>query len=318
LIVGIGSALFGIALAFVLEQFDDRIKSVEELKAYLRLPELATLPDFARLAGRSIALPTDHALGMLVEPASPDPANDSDHRREALKALEAYKRLRHALLYSRAGGAPKSILFASALPGEGKTLTASGTALAFAQTGARTLLIDADLRSSRCHRIFNSRVSSGLSEILVGRIDPREAPQRLDTWPQHDYQGLFLIGRGQPVPNPGELLTSMRMFEAIRQLSDDFDFTLIDAAPYASASDTAGLATMVEGVVVVAAVDTPKRAIRAVCDRLSDAGAKILGVVLNRVNPRDFSFVDLSQRYDYYHGGSTSDDRRYVETVAAG
>jgi capsular exopolysaccharide synthesis family protein len=196
-------------------------------------------------------------------------------------------------------------------------MTASGTALAFAQTGARTLLIDADLRRPRCHQVFNVGPSAGLSEVLVGRVEPSQAMRRLDDWPEHDYQGLFFIGAGRPVPNPGELLTSMRMFETVQQLSDDFDFTILDAAPYASASDTLGLATMVEGVVVVAAVDTPKQAIRSVCQRLSDAGAKVLGVVLNRVHPRDTAFINLSHRYGYGRYGSIATDPTYVGAAAA-
>jgi capsular exopolysaccharide synthesis family protein len=203
------------------------------------------------------------------------------------------------------------------VPLEGKTMTASGTALAFAQTGARTLLIDADLRRPRCHQVFNARPGPGLSEMLVGRVEPWQALRRLDDWSDHDYQGLFFVGAGRPVPNPGELLTSMRMFETVQQLSEDFDFTIIDAAPYASASDSLGLATMVEGVVVVAAVDTPKQTIRDVCQRLSDAGAKVLGVVLNRVNPRDTAFINLGHRYGYGHYGPAVNDQVYISTAAA-
>jgi succinoglycan biosynthesis transport protein ExoP len=316
LIVGIGSTLFGVALAFLFEQFDDRIKSAEELQTYLRLPELAILPDFAKVNGRLAHPLSDGGLALLCHTGPEGEFTDERHRRNALDTLEAYKPLRNALLYSRAGGAPKTILFVSAVPLEGKTMTASGTALAFAQTGARTLLIDADLRRPRCHQVFNARPGPGLSEMLVGRVEPWQALRRLDDWSDHDYQGLFFVGAGRPVPNPGELLTSMRMFETVQQLSEDFDFTIIDAAPYASASDSLGLATMVEGVVVVAAVDTPKQTIRDVCQRLSDAGAKVLGVVLNRVNPRDTAFINLGHRYGYGHYGSAVNDQLYISTAA--
>jgi succinoglycan biosynthesis transport protein ExoP len=284
-------------LAFLLEQFDDRLKSVEEIQNYLGLPELAILPDFTRLNGKSIQ-PRDGGLWILRHAAGNVDIN-KEHRRRALGTLEVYKPLRNAILYSRAGGAPRTILFVSALPSEGKTMTASGTALAFAQTGARTLLMDADLRRPRCHRVFNADDSAGLSEMLVGRVGLSQVLQRLDSWSDREYQGLYFIGAGKPVPNPGELLTSLRMYETVQQLNDDFDFTLIDAAPYASASDTMGLATMVEGVVVVAAANTPKQAIRAVCQRLSDSGAKVLGIVLNRVDPRDTAFINFNHLYGY-------------------
>ncbi len=316
LIAGVGSALFGVALAFLFEQFDDRIKSADELQAYLRLPELAILPDFTKMNGRLAHAMPDGGLALLCH-AGGEGATDERHRRNALGTLEAYKPLRNALLYSRAGGAPKTILFISAVPLEGKTMTASGTALAFAQTGARTLLIDADLRRPRCHKVFNERPGPGLSEMLVGRVEPWQALRRLDDWSEHDYQGLFFVGAGRPVPNPGELLTSMRMFETVQQFSEEFDFTIIDAAPYASASDSLGLATMVEGVVVVAAVETPKQTIRDACQRLSGAGAKVLGVVLNRVNPRDSSFINLSHRYGYGQYGSAATDQMHISTAAS-
>lgn len=316
LIAGIGSALLGIALAFLFEQFDDRIKSADELQTYLRLPELAILPDFAKMTGRLAHSMSDGGLALLCHASAAEAdSTEERHRRNALDTLEAYKPLRNALLYSRAGGAPKTILFVSAVPLEGKTMTASGTALAFAQTGARTLLIDADLRRPRCHQVFNARPGAGLSEILVGRVEPWQALRRLDDWSERDYQGLFFVGAGRQVPNPGELLTSMRMFETVQQLSEDFDFTIIDAAPYASASDSLGLATMVEGVVVVSAVDTPKQTIRNVCQRLSDAGAKVLGVVLNRVNPRDTAFINLNHRYGYGQYGSVANDQMYVSKL---
>jgi len=69
-------------------------------------------------------------------------------------------------------------------------------------------------------------------------------------------------------------------------------------------------------VVVVAAVDTPKQTIRDVCQRLSDAGAKVLGVVLNRVNPRDTAFINLGHRYGYGHYGSAVNDQLYISTAA--
>jgi len=313
LIAGISSALCGIGLAFLFEQFDDRIKSGDELQSFLHLPELGILPDFAKMTGKLTHVPSDGGLGLLCHATTNSDSGDERYRRYATDTLEAYKPLRNALLYSRAGGAPKTILFVSALPLEGKTITASGTAVAFAQTGARTLLVDADLRRPRCHQIFSASPSAGLSEVLVGRVEPWQAIQRLDDWPEHDYQGLFFVGAGRRVPNPGELLTSMRMFQTIQQLSNEFDFTIIDAAPYASASDTLGLATMVEGVVVVAAVDTPKQTIRNVCQRLSDAGSKLLGVVLNRVNPRDTAFINLSHRYGY-DGDSLAKDQTYIGT----
>lgn len=181
-------------------------------------------------------------------------------------------------------------------------MTASGTAWAFAQTGARTLLIDADLREPRCHKVLTTDNSSGLSEVLVDLASPEHATQRLGHKANDGAttEGLFFLGAGSPVPNPSELLTSVSMFELLRELSSQYQFVLLDSAPVAFASDTLGLATMVDGVVVIAGADTPKSAVRAVCRRLSDAGAKIFGVVMNRVDTSESAFRNHTSNYAQY------------------
>jgi tyrosine-protein kinase Etk/Wzc len=93
------------------------------------------------------------------------------------------------------------------------------------------------------------------------------------------------------------------MYDVMQRLSNDYQFVLLDSAPVASASDTLGLATMVDGVVVVAGPSTPKQTIRSVCRRLFDAGATVFGVVVNGVDIRNSSFVDAtrySERYGEY------------------
>jgi polysaccharide biosynthesis transport protein len=313
-LAALSSTLLGIALAFLFDQFDDGFKSVDEIHNYLNQPELGVLPDFARLPGKHRELPIDDGLSLMCFPLNGHDRANHDQRLRAIEMLESFKSIRTALLYSRAGGAPKTLLFASALPGEGKTMTAAGTALAFAQTGARTLLIDADLRRPRCHSIFDSDNSAGLSEVLVGRADWETAVQRLDRWPDRHYAGLYLLSAGGAVPNPGELLTSMKMFELCRDVSNEFDFVMIDSSPVLSASDTLGLATMVDGVVVVASVDTPKPSARYMCRRLANAGAKILGVVMNRVDIRRKSFSHLNRHYLSYK--SYEESARHAGEVA--
>jgi capsular exopolysaccharide synthesis family protein len=207
------------------------------------------------------------------------------------------------LLYSRAGCAPNTILFVSALPAEGKTMTAVGTALAFAQTGAKTLLIDADLQAPRCHQLLATENYHGLSDIIVNRALPDTAIRRMDDWHFDDYQGLYLLGAGPPVPNPGELLTSVKMYQVLQNLEKDYQFVLLDSAPISLFSETVGLATMVDGVVVVAGATTPKQLIRSTCIRLAAAGVTVYGVVLNKVDIREVSFQKLDPYYKNHRSG---------------
>jgi succinoglycan biosynthesis transport protein ExoP len=312
LIVSAILSLFAaLGLICIGEQMDDRLKSGEEIESYLHLPELAVVPDFSGLLNDkgtiqkflSSQRPEDKLGGVLSlvsngkNSANGAPAKVIPAAR-AGNVMEAFRSIRTALLYSRAGGAPRSVLFVSAVPGEGKTMTTCGTAWAFAQTGARTLLIDADLREPRCHKNLNARRSMGLSEVLAGLAEPEDVIQKLDRRRFRIQQDLYFLGAGAQVPNPGELLTSMRMFEVLRKLRDEYQFVLLDSAPVRYASDTIGLATMVDSVVVVAGAATSKQTVRAACRKLSDAGAAIAGVVANWADIRRVSDEPTSYYYE--------------------
>jgi capsular exopolysaccharide synthesis family protein len=183
------------------------------------------------------------------------------------------------------------MLITSAVEGEGKTWTAVHVALAFAQTGARTLLIDADLRRAQCHETLSLENALGLTEVLVGQLEAEEVIRYLED------RKLYVLSAGSQAPNPAELLTSSRMLEVLASLSKQYEYILIDSAPLMYASDTIGLSTMVDGVVLVAGANTPKQDVRRASERLSLAGANILGVVLNRV---DILHPDHRQYSRYY------------------
>ena len=194
---------------------------------------------------------------------------------------ETYRMIRTALLFSRPSSPPRTILVASAIEGEGKTSTAANTALVFAHTGALTLLIDADLRRPTCHSMMNEANQVGLSDVLAGQARLNEAIRPTTV------ENLFLLTAGSSVPNPAELLASNKMRETIAALRQNYDTILVDTAPLMLASETSALATMVDGVMLVIAASTPKRNIQRARQRLQYVGAKILGVVLNRVNIRE-------------------------------
>lgn len=318
-IAGLLAIVIGIGLSFVIEQSNDCLKSVEEIEHYLHLPELGIVPDFGKLNNRrSASVPSltaalyhsAHARRggtPMMEPSSgwTSPGASLERR------MKFYKSIRTAILYSRAGGAPKTILFVSALPAEGKTMTAVSTALAFAQTGASTLLVDTDLRAPRCHTMLDADNLIGLSDIIVNRAQSTRAIRRMDAWHLDDYQGLYLLGAGPAVPNPSELLTSVKMHQLLQQLGQSYQFILLDSAPIVFSSETVGLATMVDGVVVVASVSTPKQVIRSVCKRLSIAGATVYGIVLNKVDIRQTAYHKL----DPYYAARPTQQERSIDEV---
>ncbi len=296
--------LFGaIGLAFFREFADDRLKSSEQIERELRLPSLALVPDFAKLSragyGRrplerattapeevTAQTPADRAIVVQVEGRSP--------------AAEVYHAIRTALLFSQAGRTPKSILFTSAVENEGKTVTALNVALAFAQTGSRVLLIDADLRKGRCHHILGVENHSGLSEVLTAQKQPQEVIH-------HTGSGLFFLSAGNNCPNPAALLASMAMRELLTRLCQDYDHVLIDAPPLMPVSDATALAVLVDGVLMIVGASTSKRIVRQACARLGHVGARIFGIALNRVDNtnNDYYYYNPYKSY-YYRNDSAS------------
>jgi polysaccharide biosynthesis transport protein len=303
-ISGLVALVFGLSLSFVLEHLDNRLKSSDDVEDYLHLPTLAIAPDFRRV---------DLSKGLVRRLFDPQ-AKTRQRRRETNKLSttvfegyrtgkgEIYRTIRTGILFSRAGSAPKTILVTSSIEGEGKTLTAVNTAAAFAQTGASTLLIDADLRRPNCHEMLDSENSVGLTEVLAGQCEASDLIQR------KNEGSLYFLGAGSTPPNPAELLTSARMRQVMDALSENYDYVLIDSAPLMYASDTIGIATMVDGVVVVLGAGTPKQSVRKACDRLSRARAKILGLVLNGVDIRHPDYREHGHYYYSYESYNRGDD----------
>jgi polysaccharide biosynthesis transport protein len=294
------SALIGLmggaGLAWFFEYLDNTLKTPEEVERYLRLPNLGIVPDLATINGRRYAprrLP--YTLPQLPSSLAPGkgPVQDLFHHPFSV-VTETYRTLRAALLLSQAGESPKTILFTSGIHGEGKTISVLNTALVFAQMGVRVLVIDADLRRPDCHRILRMDKGLGLTEVLTGQRGPEEVirPTALDH--------LSLLSAGTVPPNPAELVGSKKMQETIAYLREGYDYILIDSPPVMQVSDAVLLSTMVEGVVlVVNSQQTPKDVVREARARLGYARAKILGVVLNRVDLR-------GRPYAYYYGSYAS------------
>jgi capsular exopolysaccharide synthesis family protein len=279
----------GVGLAFLAEYLDSRLRSPQDVERYLRLASLGLVPDFAHAdtgwsrqltangkSGRRLALPGAKGVELV---AADEPC---------AAVTEAYRSIRTSILLSQAGEPPRTILFTSGTPSEGKTTTALHTALMFARLGAPVLVIDADLRRPSCHRVLGVRNTPGLTEVLAGHGGKlrRLALQKTE---------IFFLGAGSIPPNPTELLGSKRMREVLAQLRERFAFVLIDAPPLATVSDSVVLSTLVDGVVlVVDQQSTPRQTVRDARARLAYARAKVLGVVLNRCDADAVSYAELA------------------------
>lgn len=312
------SGFVGIALAFFLESLDDTLKTADEVPRYLGLPSLGVIPDFEKLNGRG-KQPYAYLPSRLRRKDPPVPALEVSGEKGELvvshgsfsTAAEVYRAIRAAVMFSRAGGAPKSILITSSTCGEGKTITAVNMATAFAQTGARTVLVDTDFRRSRCHEILEMDPILGLSEILVRQCELGDAVV------QTGVPGLWFICSGKLPPNPSELLASPEMRTMIEELTETYNYVVMDSAPVMPVSDSVGLSTMVEAVLVVAGNDTSRRLVRETCVRLGHVGARIVGVILNRVDVMNNSSY-LYGHYSYYHSYKPRKDREPADRRSDG
>jgi capsular exopolysaccharide synthesis family protein len=297
LIIALALGLAGdIGIALLLESFDDGIKSPADAQRLLDLPILGTIPDFGKLGyNGSIGLERPSRHKPIAIPWLGASDNDVGGGRElivsqaASAAAEAYRAVRTALVFSKAGSPPKTLAVTSAVLGEGKTVTTLNISVCFAQLGGRTLLIDADLRRPRCHHVLGLENRNGLSDVLAGRLDPKDAI-RPTAVPR-----LSLIPSGSHVPNPTELVSSSFMRDLVAILSEQFDHVLIDSPPIMPVSDTVTMARMVDGILLIVGTDTPRQVVTEACSRLDFVGAKVLGVVLNKVNVS-------SPDYRYYNG----------------
>jgi capsular exopolysaccharide synthesis family protein len=185
----------------------------------------------------------------------------------------------------------------SAVPGEGKSITSVNIAITFARKGRRVLLIDADLRNSRCHQLLRRDGSLGLSEVLTGQMTFEDGVT--DT----DIENLSLLSAGGVPPDPPELFGSPKMHELLMKLGALYEHIIIDSAPVIPISDSIVLSKHVDGVIIVIGRSTSKKLVKRAYAGISDAGAKTLGVVLNQINSNHDSYYP-------YNGYYYSSDRK--------
>jgi capsular exopolysaccharide synthesis family protein len=198
-------------------------------------------------------------------------------------------------LLSQTEQPPKTVLFTSAVHGEGKTATVVNSAISFARMGVRVLLIDADLRRPFCHKTLGLRRGLGVAELLGGEIQLAWAIQ-----PTH-FDNLFFVSSGSSTLDPTEFIGSTKMREMLSSVRQHYDYILVDSPPVLAVSDALLLSTMVDGVVVViGGRGTPRDTVKHACSRLHYAHAKILGTMLNRVNPNGNSCAHYYDKLSFH------------------
>lgn len=215
-------------------------------------------------------------------------------------AAEAYRTLRTNLQFSNPDQGSRKLLITSATPGEGKTTTVANLGLAMAQAGTKVCLIDSDLRQPRLHDLFG--VSNGIG-LTVALAEAKGVEQVVvpTTLPN-----LYLVPSGPLPPNPWELLGSNRMRGFVEKLAGQFDTLLFDSAPVLSVADTAAVAALTDGVILVLkSGGAPRDLVRRAVEQIETVKGKVIGVLLSQVDPRrdGYYYRYFYQYYGNYHYG---------------
>jgi capsular exopolysaccharide synthesis family protein len=301
------SLFAGTALAFLLQQLDDSIKSVDELIAYTNLPNLALIPT---MSGRKSYGP----IGLASFKRRKELPSTDLLENARSPVAEAFRHLRTSLLFSSGVSMPKSILVTSGQAFEGKTTVAFNTAVALAQTGAKVLLVDCDLRRPSVQKHINAQIEPGLTDYLAGEIELDKALRTYLALPN-----LKIMTSGHLSANPAELLGSEEMIAFLNLAKERFTNIIIDSPPSVSFADGAIISTLVDGVVlVVHGGKSSRAALRHLIHRLSGVGAHLYGTVLNNVTPQPYDYYYNSYYYNYQsEAGTPRPMKRYGSADAS-
>ncbi len=271
---------FGLAAIYIIDLLDDRFRSPEEMQTQLRVPVLAMvrkLPPLNQVGPGGIHVN--------VEPTGVE--------------AESFRTLRTALAFAE-GGASRLVV-TSTEPGDGKTTISVNLGTTIAQSGKRTLLIDADMRRPGLTPLVNLRGQRGLSTIL------RDSAPIADSMRQHlvpgFLQNLDVIPSGPRPVNPMELLASDRFADLLAWAETAYDQIIVDSPPVLAVSDSAIIGRLVDGIVLTVRPEKNRRrhVVRAV-ESFPPLGVNILGLVINNVDAeKNQDYYGYGYSYDYGH-----------------
>jgi capsular exopolysaccharide synthesis family protein len=267
LLAGVVGVLLAMGGIFAVDALDDTFKNPDEIRQRFNLPILGMIASHPPIIGKTISQD---------QPRSP--------------VTESFRALRTNITFAGVDRPIRRVLVTSATPQDGKTTVSTNLAVVLAQGEKTVVLIDGDMRRPQIHARFGLPNKRGLSDLFVNSVDDLSEYTQSCGVPH-----LTLITSGAIPPNPAELLTSKKMVQILDRLNQDHDLVLIDTPPVLSVTDAAALAPGMDGVILVARPGSTKLgAFSQTVEQLRGVGARILGVVLNDVEPK-------SRKYGYYY-----------------
>lgn len=219
---------------------------------------------------------------------------------------EAYRTIRTNLSFSGVDKQMKIVEVTSAVPNEGKSTVLASLAIVMAQAGKKVLLVDCDFRNPTQHKLFGLP-NKGVSNCIATGGDFHEIIQHID------QENIDILTSGPVAPNPSEILMSNRMQDFLNTAREEYDYVLIDTPPVMPVTDSAVLSSKTDGVMLVIASGEDKpELVKAAKTRLEQAGANIIGCILNKVKVAGGKYgygysgshygYGYGYGYDYYYG----------------
>lgn len=265
LVGGLLGALLGVGGGYVAEVTDKTFRNPEDIRRRLQATVVGHVPE----------LRPDPAATANVAEGSPDPFLVAHYQPKSLQA-ESFRGLRTSLYFTTRGETHKIIQVTSPTKGDGKSTLTANLAVCIAQSGKKVLLIDADLRKPRQHKIFGIKADMGLASVIADQTEWKDAVQPTAV------PGLSLLPSGKLPSNPAELVTSHRFKELLEVVRSEYDFILVDTPPLLAVSDPSIVAPQVDGVLLVLRIVKNGRPAAERCrEVLVTLGANLLGVVVN-------------------------------------
>ncbi|MCF8097348.1 MAG: polysaccharide biosynthesis tyrosine autokinase [Desulfarculaceae bacterium] len=273
----VGGFLVALFWGFLLEYMDNTIKLPSQVEDQLGLPLLGSIPyDTSLFQRRGRKKPSASSLLEVI----------ANHKSVTIEPL---RMVRASISLSKAGTPPKSLVVSSTAPMEGKSVISAFLAVAFAEAGKKTLIIDGDMRKPRQHRVWGLSNETGLSTLLSGQSGIEHCLRR------GVIPNIDVITSGPLPPSPSELFQSELMSQVLSALGKAYSQIIIDSPPILPVADPLILGNLADGMVlVVAAAKLPIHALQQSVDKLNKYDINLLGVVLNQT---------IKLRSDYYYGG---------------
>jgi succinoglycan biosynthesis transport protein ExoP len=286
----VAGLMLGGGLALLRDWMDQKLHSAEEISTVLGVPVLGVVPSMSRREdvterGRKVYLDSKSSWA------------------------EAYRTIRTAVFFGAPKGEAKTILVTSPAPSDGKTTLVSNLAIAMAQAGQKTLILDADFRKPMQHNVFRiNHEHIGLSSVLAGATNLQEAIHSTEV------NGLDVLTRGPEVPNPSEILNSSSFAKLLKHLENTYDRIIIDSPPVIPVTDAQIIAAICDITLLVLRAEKSTRKIsQQARNGLLSVGAHMLGVVVNDV-PRKgrYGYYGSYGNYGSYYGSEINQKKDTV------